>query len=75
MSDLLTLEEIVELTGKTKQSAQRRVLEKLGIKYTPRPGQNAGLIVMRAHRDAALGLRKTVQRIEQAAVPNFAALD
>ena len=75
MSDLLTHEEIAELTGKTKQSAQRRVLEKLGIKVTPRPGRNAGLIVMRAHRDAALGLRNTVRKIEQAAAPNFAALD
>ena len=73
--DLLTKEEIAELTGKVRQSAQRRVLEQLGIKVTPRPGRNAGLIVLRAHRDAALGLRKTVQRIEQAAVPNFAALD
>lgn len=75
MSDLLTHDELVELTGKTRQSAQRRVLEQLGIKVTPRPGRNAGLIVMRAHRDAALGVRKAVQRIEQAAVPNFSALD
>lgn len=76
-SDLLTEDEIVELTGKTRQSAQRRALEKLGIKATPRPGRNEGLIVCRAHRDAALGLRKTVRTIEQqvSAEPNFAALD
>lgn len=77
-SDLLTEDEIIELTKKTKQSAQRRVLEKLGIRVTPRPGRNAGLIVCRAHRDAALGLRKTIRTVETptpAAAPNFAALD
>jgi hypothetical protein len=76
-SDLLTEDEIVELTGKTKQSAQLRALEKLGIRATPRPGRNQGLLVCRAHRDAALGLRRSVRVIEpqQVAAPNFAALD
>jgi hypothetical protein len=77
-SDLLTKEEIFELTGKTKQSAQRRALEQLGIKATPRPGRNAGLIVFRAHRDFALGLRRTARTTEPPPLtiePNFAALD
>jgi len=72
-SDLLTNDEIVELTNKTRRAAQRRVLASLGIKVTPRP--DGTLIVARAHRDAALGLRKTVRTIEQAAIPNFNALD
>lgn len=72
-SDLLTDHEIVELTHKTRRAAQRRVLESLGIKVTPRP--DGTLIVARAHRDAALGLRKTVRAMEQAAIPNFSALD
>lgn len=72
-SDLLTDDEIVELTHKTKRTAQRRVLDSLGIKVTPRP--DGTLIVARAHRDAALGLRRTVRTIEQAALPNFSALD
>lgn len=73
MADLLTKDEIKELTGKSRRSAQRRVLEKLGIKVTPRP--NGTLIVARAHRDAALGLRSVVRQVEQVASPNFAALD
>jgi hypothetical protein len=73
MSDLLTNDEIVELTEKTRHSAQRRVLEKLGIKFTPRP--DGTLIVARAHRDAVLGLRATVRAVEQVATPNWAALD
>ncbi len=72
-SDLLTKDELVELTGKVRRSAQARVLRDLGIKVTRRP--NGSLIVARAHRDAALGLRNTVRKIEQAAAPNFAALD
>jgi hypothetical protein len=71
--DLLTDDELVELTHKTRRAAQRRVLESLGIKVTPRP--DGSLIVARAHRDAALGLRRTVRAIEQAATPNFSALD
>jgi len=72
MSDLLSENEIVELTGKTKHSAQARELAKLGIRCRPR--SNGTLIVAREHRDAVLGLRKTVRHIEQAG-PNFAALD
>lgn len=73
MTDLLTDDEIVELTGKTRRAAQRRVLEKLGVKVTPRP--DGTLIVTRAHRNAALGLREVIRQAEQAATPNFAALD
>jgi len=75
MDDILTEIEVVALTGKVRHHAQRRMLEALGIRYTPRPGRNATLIVMRAHRDAALGLRKTMRVVEQPAAPNFAALD
>lgn len=76
VSDFLTEDEIVELTGKTRQSAQRRALERLGIKCTPRPGRNDGLLVAREHRDAALGLRKAVRQISiEQVTPNFAALD
>ena len=70
--DLLTTDELVELTKKTRRSAQRRVLEKLKIRYTPHP--DGHLLVLRAHRDAALGFRNTVRAIEQV-TPNFAALD
>jgi hypothetical protein len=73
VSDLLSHDELVELTNKTRRSAQRRVLESLRIKVTTRP--DGSLIVARAHRDAALGLRNTVRAVEQAATPNFAALD
>lgn len=73
MTDLLTEDELAELTGKTRHSAQRRVLEKLGIKVTPRP--DGTLIVARAHRDAALGLRTPGRHGDQLASPNFAALD
>lgn len=73
--DILTESEVVRLTGKVRYHAQARVLDDLGIKYTPRPGRPRGLIVMRAHRDAALGLRKTTRIVEDLATPNFAALD
>lgn len=72
-SDLLSDDEIVELTHKTRRAAQRRVLESLGIKVTLRP--DGTLIVARAHRDVALGLRRAMRAIEQAATPNFNALD
>jgi hypothetical protein len=72
-TDLLSRQELIELTEKTRRSAQRRVLEKLGIKVTVRP--NGTLIVLRAHRDAALGLRHAQRAVEPAATPNWAALD
>lgn len=75
MDDILTEPEIVRLTGKVRHHAQARVLSDLGIRYTPRPGRPGGLIVMRAHRDTALGLRKTPRSVETPATPNFAALD
>jgi hypothetical protein len=73
VDDILTEPEIVALTGKVKHRAQARELDRLHIKATPRG--NGSLIVLRVHRDAALGLRKTMPRTEQAAAPNFAALD
>jgi hypothetical protein len=75
MDDILTEDEIRALTDKKKPSAQRKVLDALHIRYTPRPDRSGRLIVLRAHRDAALGLRKTIRQAEQAAAPNFAALD
>lgn len=73
MDDILTEPEIVALTDKVKHRAQARELARLGIKATPRG--NGSLIVLRAHRDVALGLRKTSRLVEQSAAPNFAALD
>lgn len=73
MNELLSEQEIAELTKKTRHAAQRRELAKLRIRYTPR--SDGSLIVLRAHRDAALGFRSTVQTLEQIATPNFAALD
>ncbi len=77
MDDILTEAEIVALTNKTRHRAQARVLAALSIKAVPRDPDHRdySLIVLRAHRDAALGLRKTMPRVEQAAAPNFAALD
>lgn len=72
-NELLSEQELAELTNKVRHKAQRRVLDQLGIKVTPRP--DGSLIVLRAHRDAALGLRRTVRAIEQTATPNWAALD
>jgi len=75
MDDILTEAEIIALTGKTRHKAQARVLAALGIKAIPRPGRDGSLIVLRKHRNAALGLRDTTRQVEQAAAPNFAALD
>lgn len=73
--DILTEGEIQALTSKKKPSAQRKVLDALHIRYTPRPDRSGRLIVLRAHRDAALGLRKTARPVEQPAMPDWAALD
>jgi len=78
MDDILSEDEVVALTGKVRPHAQHRVLSALGIKAKPRDpeGRDFSLIVLRAHRDVALGLRKTTRPTEHAiAVPNFAALD
>ena len=73
MDDILTEPEIVALTEKVRHSAQGRELAHLHIKATQR--SDGSWIVLRAHRDAALGLRKTMPRVEQPATPNWAALD
>lgn len=77
MDDILTEAEIVALTNKTRHRAQARVLARLGIKAVPRDpeARDFSLIVLRKHRNAALGLRDNTRHIEQPAVPNFAALD
>lgn len=75
MDDILTEAEIVALTGKTRHKAQARVLAALGIRAVARPGRDGSLIVLRKHRNAALGLRDNSRSVEQTAAPNFAALD
>lgn len=75
MDDILTEAEIIALTGKTRHKAQARVLEALRIKAIPRPGRDGSLIVLRKHRNVALGLRDTGRPAEQSSGPNFAALD
>lgn len=73
MDDILTEPEVVALTEKVRHSAQGRELAHLHIKATQR--SDGSWIVLRAHRDAALGLRKTTRPVEQTAAPDFAALD
>ncbi len=46
MSLVLTPEELVELTGKARPTAQARVLAALGIPFTPRP--DGTLVVVKA---------------------------
>lgn len=77
MDDILSEPEIVALTNKKRHRAQARVLAGLGIKATPRDParRDSSLIVLRAHRDAALGFRKTARPSAQSSEPNFAALD
>jgi hypothetical protein len=75
VDDILTEAEIIALTGKTRHRAQARVLAELGIRATPRPGRDGSLIVLRKHRNAALGLRDNLRHVEQSAAPDFAALD
>lgn len=55
VSDLLTEEEIRDLTKKKRGPAQERVLTRMGIESKPRG--DGTLAVLRARRDEALGLR------------------
>jgi hypothetical protein len=59
VSDLLSEQEIRDLTKKQAHPAQERELAKLGIRAKPR--SDGSLIVLRAHRDAVLGLRDDSQ--------------
>jgi hypothetical protein len=56
MSDILTEQEVFELTLKRRPSAQERVLIRLGIDCRKRP--DGSLVVLRAHRDEVLGIRR-----------------
>jgi hypothetical protein len=76
MDDILTEDEIRALTDKKKPTAQRKVLDALGIRYTARPDRSGRLIVLRKHRNIALGLRDNGRPVADApAMPNWAALD
>jgi hypothetical protein len=44
---VLSEDDVVELTGKRRPSAQARVLDFMGIPYRPRP--NGSLVVLRIH--------------------------
>jgi hypothetical protein len=55
MNDILSEEEIRELTNKVHRSAQSRVLTRLGIEHRARP--DGSLVVHRSERDRALGIR------------------
>lgn len=59
---ILTPEEIVELTGRTRANAQARVLNALGIPHRPRP--DGSLVVARASVDAALGVAQKQAKVE-----------
>ena len=50
---LLTADELVELTGKTRRAMQRDVLDALGIPFKTRP--DGTLVVLRVAVQAALG--------------------
>ena len=47
---VLSEDDVVELTGKRRTSAQARVLDFMGIPYRPRP--NGSLVVLRIHVEA-----------------------
>jgi hypothetical protein len=61
MDDVLTDEELVQLTKKKRPSAQARVLCHLGIEARPRP--DGTLVVSRARRDEVLGVRSPARRV------------
>lgn len=50
---LLTDEEVIELTGRQKREAQRKVLSELSIPFRIRP--DGTLVVLRAAMEVALG--------------------
>lgn len=49
----LTSEEIIDLTGKVRPAAQRKVLEHMGIAYKERP--DGSIVVLRAMLEAVFG--------------------
>jgi hypothetical protein len=58
----LTREEVAELTGRTQRSAQRRVLQYMGIDHKQRP--DGSLVVFRSGLDAAAGIGHATKRTE-----------
>lgn len=50
---ILTPAELAELTGKRRQDAQRRVLDRMGLRYMVRP--DGTLAVLRAHVENVMG--------------------
>jgi hypothetical protein len=50
---VLSEDEVVELTGKRRASAQARVLDFMGIPYRPRP--DGSLVVLRIHVETTDG--------------------
>jgi hypothetical protein len=58
----LTTDEIVQLTGRTRHSAQRRALQFMAIDHKERP--DGSLVVLRSVLDAAAGIRHSIKRTE-----------
>jgi len=58
----LTTEEVAQLTGRTRRSAQRRVLQYMCIDHKQRP--DGSLVVLRSGLDAAAGIGHSTKRTE-----------
>lgn len=66
---VLSQTEVQDVTGHRRRDAQRRALEKMGLRYSVRP--NGSLAVLRAHANAVMGLgaQITIQRREPEVQP------
>ena len=52
----LTAEEVEELTGKSRATAQRSVLDAMGFRYLQRP--DGSLVLLRRYVEEAMGARQ-----------------
>jgi len=66
----LTSEEIKELTGLQRYTAQARALAKMGIEYKVRP--NGSIVVLRSHVEKQFGEQQSNEKIIE---PKWSALD
>lgn len=69
---VLSQQELIDLTQKTRPSAQARVLDFMGIPYRPRPGPGghiASLAVLRIHVEAVRDGGKAPKKPEPQVLP------